>query len=731
MSRPGRSTGKWLSDLHDFCRLCGKNQRIRGTLQHVVVIFDDRIKKGDIKKGDPPVVTLPSVATVLLSLGLKISKDDPSKSRRVCETCARRADNIKKSMDEYLETWKQNETSGSGKQTPTSAKGAEKRCRETPSKTPRDSKKRLIRTPLKSTLTATREQAEPQDTVRVQEKDKENRTLANAPDRKSETKVTVTYSSLVRNYSCDNSLAGVVENLAKGNLATSAKLMMTHPKLSSEIQKQIELKVEKEASTLLSTGKLGPSILRKTSPKDLETFSYDEMEQELKSRAPTIHSVLSTVGNQKTIHTCVAASIIIRAKDNKMSALAYVINCILQHGGVKRSVFDRLCKMGITTSHKHAIRKQNEMSEHHDEPVKQWRKEIEQYTPPGMLAGSSEESWDTNFQCVITDEELAMMDIGRLHITSPPPLLNSPPRPYSIIFDNLNFHIKIHHQTTSQHNKIYNWTHHMAVQDRVTPHHLPDNGATKPLPDIDLDEVLPTIHTQVHYRRELIALCSRTITFYCLAFKPFQDTVLRHLPHQYSKEMAEKSVEVPLGLLFKDENVTGDLVDILLHLQNEYVPKRGEKLCPLFAGGDRLSEGNSRNIQWAFQDGDTCEDRLEGLNLKYEDWHAIRNLHGIHMRIFFSEKSAKERGTMCSNMNVLKNTNAKKGPDKDYNAYKEFVEKDTDALLLAATMDHFNMESLEDTPSTFPAPDVIAQASLQERRQILTDLVGQVVDKLR
>ncbi|KAK7919081.1 hypothetical protein WMY93_010365 [Mugilogobius chulae] len=42
--------------------------------------------------------------------------------------------------------------------------------------------------------------------------------------------------------------------------------------------------------------------------------------------------------------------------------------------------------------------------------------------------------------------------------------------------------------------------------------------------------------------------------------------------------------------------------------------------------GDRLTEGNSRNIQWAFADGDTKEDRLEGLTFKFEDWHAIRNL---------------------------------------------------------------------------------------------------------
>ncbi|CAH1277454.1 FAM186A [Branchiostoma lanceolatum] len=120
-----------------------------------------------------------------------------------------------------------------------------------------------------------------------------------------------------------------------------------------------------------------------------------------------------------------------------------------------------------------------------------------------------------SFQCVVTDEELAGLDLGRLNITSSPPP-GSPPRPppsFSIIFDNLNFQGKTHHQTVNQRNKLYNWTHHMAVQDKV------------------------------FYRKETIVLCSRTVTKYCKAFKPFQDVVVRHIPHQYSEVMAEKSVE--------------------------------------------------------------------------------------------------------------------------------------------------------------------------------------------
>ncbi|CAH1242307.1 Hypp6562 [Branchiostoma lanceolatum] len=82
----------------------------------------------------------------------------------------------------------------------------------------------------------------------------------------------------MHNYPCDKSLAGVVENIAKGKLKSSAKLMMSHPILSSEILLQILSKLRMEVTAMMATAN-GPSLLRKTSPVDLQVFSYDEMEQ--------------------------------------------------------------------------------------------------------------------------------------------------------------------------------------------------------------------------------------------------------------------------------------------------------------------------------------------------------------------------------------------------------------------------------------------------------------------
>lgn len=60
-----------------------------------------------------------------------------------------------------------------------------------------------------------------------------------------------------------------------------------------------------------------------------------------------------------------------------------------------------------------------------------------------------------------------------------------------------------------------------------------------------------------------------------------------------------------------------------------YVPKGPGGPQSILVGGDRLTEGNSRSIQWAFAEGENAEHRLEGLVFKFEDWHAIRNLFEV------------------------------------------------------------------------------------------------------
>ena len=97
--------------------------------------------------------------------------------------------------------------------------------------------------------------------------------------------------------------------------------------------------------------------------------------------------------------------------------------------------------------------------------------------------------------------------------------------------------------------------------------------------------------------------------------------------------------QVPLGLLFKNENKNEEMLDILQYLHDKYVPvsrntsATGEEtvkvLEKLFFGGDQLTEERARNSTDARSDGDNEYERLEGLIPKVEDWHAIRILYQV------------------------------------------------------------------------------------------------------
>ncbi|XP_076128519.1 uncharacterized protein LOC143109630 [Alosa pseudoharengus] len=225
----------------------------------------------------------------------------------------------------------------------------------------------------------------------------------------------------------------------------------------------------------------------------------------------------------------------------------------------------------------------------------------------------------------ITDTEMA--DLGVAILPEEAPTEPTPPCTYSIIFDNLDFFSHTHHQSINRANQSIHWIHHIAVEDRVPSNHLSRHKPTQPLTDYNIGKSLPSLDSQAQMRRDYVVLGSRILTKYLNAFKPLSAIVVHHIPHQYSAEMSEPSTHHPLGLLFKDENQSTELADVLQHLQNEYVPKGPDGPQSILVGGDRLTEGNSRGIQW-------------------EDWHAIKNLFEVFPFPFLITPAAMNYGSV-------------------------------------------------------------------------------------
>lgn len=77
-----------------------------------------------------------------------------------------------------------------------------------------------------------------------------------------------------------------------------------------------------------------------------------------------------------------------------------------------------------------------------------------------------------------------------------------------------------------------------------------------------------------------------------------------------------------LGLEFLNSNKSGDRADILKSFHEKHVPvKDGEVLHKTVLHGDQLTEERARNVQWTFKNGMTQQERLEGLEPTFSEFH--------------------------------------------------------------------------------------------------------------
>ena len=95
------------------------------------------------------------------------------------------------------------------------------------------------------------------------------------------------------------------------------------------------------------------------------------------------------------------------------------------------------------------------------------------------------------------------------------------------------------------------------------------------------------------------------------------------------------SQQVPLGLIFKDENINEDMLAIL-QMFHTYLPKSSDAAIgvdgQLFSG-DQLTVERAVNVIASVANGLTPQDRLDGIHLQLGDWHASVKLLSVRVHI--------------------------------------------------------------------------------------------------
>ncbi|XP_070571443.1 uncharacterized protein [Ptychodera flava] len=131
------------------------------------------------------------------------------------------------------------------------------------------------------------------------------------------------------------------------------------------------------------------------------------------------------------------------------------------------------------------------------------------------------------------------------------------------------------------------------------------------------------------------------------------------------------------------------------------VRESATKLKRIFCTGDQLSVERAVNGVAALADGQTPEDRLEGLEMRIADWHADQIFLQTIWSEFYSTSSAGDEGTLYHLRNKLDRRNVIKGVHNDINSVRDFNDIVLRGHIIAAAMQQLHIVDKDERPRAF------------------------------
>ena len=133
---------------------------------------------------------------------------------------------------------------------------------------------------------------------------------------------------------------------------------------------------------------------------------------------------------------------------------------------------------------------------------------------------------------------------------------------------------------------------------------------------------LPSSSDVSSVKNNLVDIISRTLTHYITGLVPFAKVVPKHILHQYSREMAQKSEVYTLDVLMKNEAKHADMIDIMRILQG-YLGRGYSDEKRVVCGGDQLTCERQERLTRCADSVAECIELLEPVS---EDWHCLVSL---------------------------------------------------------------------------------------------------------
>ena len=111
---------------------------------------------------------------------------------------------------------------------------------------------------------------------------------------------------------------------------------------------------------------------------------------------------------------------------------------------------------------------------------------------------------------------------------------------FAIAFDNIDGKLQRKHMTKKNQNFDFHWVNHKLTINRVSCNKL--DTSPREINGVPNIKFLPSVQDQNKQRHNYIVLVARILVEHLECFSFLKEVCIRHIPHKYFKEMAQKSV---------------------------------------------------------------------------------------------------------------------------------------------------------------------------------------------
>lgn len=198
----------------------------------------------------------------------------------------------------------------------------------------------------------------------------------------------INYPNSIKRIKLPERSYAIGRQLAVGNPKTFATSIMKHQDFQDALYEEACDLVQKELQSLCSIAH--SSLLRKTTPKDLGSFEWKNMNAELIERAPRFHQFLTASVNNpshaRNVHKkesalvppmCDAACQLISVYNEDMDATRRLKSVLLKKAGLKKVGFKRLSAINNCMGYNSTSRMFENFGTDFDKKLEMWKHEME------------------------------------------------------------------------------------------------------------------------------------------------------------------------------------------------------------------------------------------------------------------------------------------------------------------------------------------------------------------